>query len=116
MATLDLDARREEAGGGPKKVKLGGVTYDLPAEFPLQAGEHLANAEMTAAVGLLFGEENARTVMTLLSSKDLDAIAEELYDLGAGEGGAVMRPTAANRAARRATNGRKSTPLRSARS
>lgn len=110
MATLDLDARREEAGGEPKKVKLGGVTYELPAEFPLQAGEHLANAEMSAAVGLLFGQDNVEEVMRLLSSNDLDAIAEELYDL-AGEG--VTKP-APNRATRRAAqNGRR--PQRSTR-
>ena len=117
MGTLDLDARREEAEGEPKRVKLGGVTYDLPPEFPLRAGEQLANAEMSAAVALLFGEDNATDVMQLLSAKDIDAIAEELYGMAGGEGATVVRPTPVNRAQRRATaaqNGRR-TPQRSTR-
>jgi|SRR5215471_5727987 len=105
MVKLDLDARRAEAAGEPHQVVLGGVTYQLPAEFPVVAGEHLANAEMTAAVGLLFGRDHAEAVLALLTAEDINAIVDECYGFGGDV--VVARPPAkaatnGNRAARRA--------------
>jgi len=107
MVRLDLDARRAEAQGEPHEVVLGGVTYQLPAEFPVVAGEYLASAEMSAAVGLLFGQDNVAAVLPVLTAEDINAIVDECYGFG---GDVVMaRPPAqtangtnGNRAARRA--------------
>lgn len=105
MARLDLDARRAEAQAEPHEVVLGGVTYELPAEFPVVAGEYLANADMTSAVALLFGKDNVAAVLPVLTAEDVNAIVDQLYDFG-GDVVVAQRPPAngtnGNRAARRA--------------
>jgi hypothetical protein len=102
---LDLDARRAEAAGEPHEVVLGGVTYELPAEFPLLAGEHLANGSVSSAVAVLFGQDNVTAVTGLLTADDMNAIVDQLYDFE-GEAKPVRPAPVANgnRATRRAAS------------
>ncbi len=100
MAELDLDARRAEANLEDHKLTLGGKVYSLPAEMPLLFADRLAKGDLEDAILLLFGDEEGGEVASLLTDKDLAAIAEDLYGMG-DTGNSSASPVSLNRAGRR---------------
>lgn len=81
MGRLDLDAQRSEANDEPHTVVLGGREWKLPARFPLVAGQRMQEGEVEGAIAMLFGEDAVETLSPLFSTEDLEAIADQLYDL-----------------------------------
>lgn len=97
---LDLDAAQAERlqkddaqGSTPPKVKIGGITYELPLELPagflvdlgrVQGGDM---SKLGNLLDLAFGKENAQTVLDAMKVEDLKNMMDLLPELyGADEG------------------------------
>lgn len=104
--TVDLDkarAARREVRGEPPKVILGGHTYYLPIELPLEVAfclEEIESARGTGAVGkaimkivgIVLGDQMEAFVANDLSMDDLEAFFEGVlakYGLTPGESSAL---------------------------
>lgn len=81
---LDLDALREaraEASGEKPTVKLGGTTYELPAELPWAVVEAASTNEPSAivnAIKTMLGEQWADFEKHNLSAGDMTALIEHI--------------------------------------
>ena len=105
MGRLDLDAQRAEANDEPHEVVLGGREWKLPARFPLVAGQRMQEGAVEEAIAMLFGPDAVEHLSPLFSTEDLEAIADQLYDLNdraQRAQAAANTATNGNRAARRA--------------
>lgn len=91
----DLDAQRKARAEAreqePASFVLGGETFTIPAELPVDFGTCLMEGDLRGAVVALLGGEQAERFFQLDPSpsvQDFEAIAEmasEVYGLAAGE-------------------------------
>lgn len=87
--TIDLDAARvarAEETGGTFDVVLGGETFELPAEMPLEVATRFSTGDLRGACEILVGPDQVEAFMsTGLSDKDLEALVEQGYGLTSPE-------------------------------
>lgn len=81
---VDLDAARAaraETNGGPLEVVLGGQTFELPAEMPLEVPVLFSAGDLRGGIALLVGDDR---VDAFLATGLSDADVEELVRTGYG--------------------------------
>lgn len=87
--TIDLDAARlarAEKTGGAFDVSLGGETFELPAEMPLEVPARFTVGDLRGACELLVGPDRVEAFMsTGLSAEDIEALVEQGYGLATPE-------------------------------
>lgn len=85
MATIDLDAARAaraEAQGEENTVLLGGDTFTLPLELPIELGDFLVSGRVGAFIEALLGEEQwTKFASHKPTLNDLKVLAEQLAPL-----------------------------------
>lgn len=95
----DLDKILAESNRTPKEVILGGETYELPAVFPVIAGDRLSRGEVEGALALLFGADNVDAIAPYIGvdeddgSPVLEALIEDVYGLGGSKTAIESRAT-----------------------
>lgn len=87
--TVDLDAARvarAEETGGTFDVVLGGKTFTLPAELPLEVATRFSVGDLRGACEALVGADHVEDFMaTGLSDKDLETLVDQGYGLRSPE-------------------------------
>lgn len=127
MRELDLDAARTaraEVRGDPPTIRLGGETFELPAELPMEYVWRSIEGEDREALGTLFNGDLERFLATNPTKDDIVALIAgipALYGMGSeGEsgasagssrnGGTSSRPTSSGTTA--STSGRRASGKR----
>jgi hypothetical protein len=104
MTRLDLDAQRAEGNAEPHIVVLAGKEWSLPPRFPLVVGQHMQGGDVEAAIAGLFGDDAVEVLLPIFAAEDIEAIADQLYNLNEkAESLTAATATNGNRATRRAT-------------
>lgn len=84
--SVNLDeAKLAAAEGDTPEATIGGKTYQLPVELPIDVVIDIKNEDVAAVLRTLFGDHADEVRKAGFSVQDLDRVARGAYGLSQGE-------------------------------